>query len=382
MCCLCKLIGGEFPVKHYSDYIGPADKKAFPFSKPSLSPNISRRILLKVNIMIGSQDVVSALHRSTSNSLHFEVIYSGIGFSSLLAPRKVLKAMNSCFSQLHLDTIVVPSGIIEVAEKMKLLYLTTSGTLWLNIDVALSQSLYEVFFSRVLNHSSTVTIGSIGLVVTHLDTNFLAAIISKKYQINSFTLLNHQYKQSIEDARDKFNEFLNSNAHCLEYIELHHHMTPVSLESLQKCANLRVLMIAAVSPVSHHKRPVSAAQIFLTIKHLHSLEYFEWSESLNIITKDVLDLYNLLSNYLPRLLHWHWKLCHLLLFTTDLGNSAFEPLEAILSILLAGKNVSSWCETFKFTLDNCHFQHWLETIRPQVCFRTVSAINRSPAFPT
>lgn len=373
MYCLCKLIGGEFPVRHYSDYIGPTDRKAFPFSKPTLSPDISRKILLKVNIMIRCPDVMLTLHESVSNSIHFEVVYCGMGFSSLFAPRKALKAMNYCFCQLHLDSMVVPTGIIRSADKIKLPYLTANGTLWLNMEYTLSQNLYQVFLSRVLNHSN-----SIRLVVTHLDANFLAAIIFKNYRVTCFTLLNCQYKQTIEDAKGSmFTDFLSHNAHTLEYIELQHRLTSLPLESLQKCTNLRVLVMTAVSTVSSH-RPVGAAQIFLAIKHLNSLEYFEWSESLNIITKDVLDLYNLLSNYLPNLLHWHWKLCHLLLFTTDLGNLAFEPL---LSMLLAGKNASLWCETFKFTLDNCHFKHWLETIRPQVCFVTVSEMSRSPVFP-
>ena len=99
------------------------------------------------------------------------------------------------------------------------------------------------------------------------------------------------------------------------------------LDSLQKCVNLRVLSISTNSSTgnSHHfKDRVSATQIFMALQSLDSLEYFEWSEPLNILTEDILALYGLLSKHLPNLAHWHWKLCYFLLFVTDLDNTMYQ----------------------------------------------------------
>lgn len=310
---LCKLIGGEFPVKHCSDYIGLSDKKAFSVSKPKLSKNISRKILLKVNVVIGCQGVLSTLKKVISNSIHFIVICSGLGFPSSMQAR-VLKWLGHS-NWLHLDEVLVSSGLADASQSpLKLPGLTANGTLWLNTDSVVSVDLYTAFLSKFVDRPVPVQ-----LVVTQVKGNLFAALISQKTQISSFSLLcNQQSVKSIGDSSNIFGEFLRVNSNHLEYFQVQHFLTLLPLSSLQKCINLRVLSVTANTDAGVY-HPAGATQVFRTLESLHQLEYFEWSEPLNLLTKDVLVLHNLLLNYLPRLLHWHWNLCNLLVFTTDLS---------------------------------------------------------------
>lgn len=146
-----------------------------------------------------------------------------------------------------------------------------------------------------------------------------------------------------------------------------HSFTPVPLGSLQKCRNLQVLSLTFSQ---NNCCSFDVAQLFLVLQDFHSLEYFEWSQSL-LNAKDLLAMHNLLSNHLPELLHWHWDVRYLLLSNSDLDNVVFKPLETIQSTLLTGK--SPKCQTYKFTSDNHHIKYWLSTIRPHVCFHTISA---------
>jgi hypothetical protein len=350
---LCKLIGGNYPVKHFSDYIGSSDRKAFPVAKPSLPLDTTRRVQLKINVTIGRKEMLMALQEVVKSSLHFEVVFSGMGFTSSFVPR-------SCFSELCLDEITVNSGFIKSSEGKKLMHLTPNGTLAINVDSAISEDSYRWFLSQILGHRRTAT--PIGVVVSDLDANLSAALFSLKIQTSSFIFLSSQASKHA-DLRDLLERFFDSNSEVFEYIQLQN-APVVPLDSLQRCSNLRVLNLATSSP----KVRVSATQLFLALQHLHCLEYFEWSQSLNILTKDILAQYNLLSKYLPNLVHWHWRLGYLLLFISDLDKPEFEPLEPILSILLEGKMATISCETYKFALDNRHFKHWLRLVRPQVCF--------------
>lgn len=329
--------------------------------------------------MIGSIEVVSALQKSATNSVHFEVVYSGMGFSSSFGSKNMLQALRY-FHRLYVDSIVMSSDSIMLSGKMNLPYLTANGTLWLNINSVVSEESYRVFLSRLLDDLGTAPIR---LVATELDECLLTALVSQETKVSSLSLLNHQYSKNVLHTRDAFYKFLCSNAEYLEFIQLRQRLTSVPLQSLQKCTNLQVLSVTSLKITSPYRAkdqgPISAAQVFLTLQHLQCLEYFEWSEMLNIFTKDVLALYDLLSNHIPKLLHWHWKLCHLVLFTTDLENTMFEPLNSILRILLAEKTATSWCETYKFALDNHHIIHWLESIRPQVSFATT--VGACPPFP-
>lgn len=318
-------------------------------------------MVLKVNVMIGCQEILSALKKSVSSSIIFDVVYSGMGFSSL-CNRKLLKHLD-CFGALHLDELFIHLGLLELRPASNFPGLNTNGILWLDTESSLLVNChkFEVLLSRCT--------GPIKLVLTGLNVDCFVALHALKTQVSSLSVLSCSHK--LIEINSILGQFLDVNSKTLEFLQLKYVLTLLPPNLLQKFANLRVLSVS-VNTYSgwsrHTNHSVTATQIFAALEHLYYLEYFKWSEPLNIITRDILALYNLLSNYLPKLVHWHWKLSSFLLFTTDLNNSTFEPLEAILKILLAGKTTSSWCTTYKFGWDNFHLKKWLETIRPLVCF--------------
>lgn len=322
---------------------------------------MSKRVILKVNVMIGCQEILSALKKSVSSSIHFNVVYSGIGFSSS-CNRKLFKKLD-CFGDLHLDEFFINLGLLELGPASNFPGLNTNGILWLDIESSLLVNCHK-FKHLLLRYT-----GPIKLVVTGLNVDCLAALHALKTQVSSLSVLSCSPK--FIEINSILGQFLDANSKTLEFLQLKYVLTLLPPNLLQKFANLRVLSVSVntSSRWSHHtNQAVTASQIFTALEHLYYLEYFEWSEPLNIITRDILALYNLLSNFLPKLVHWHWKLSNFLLFTTDLKNSTFEPLEEILKVILAGKTASSWCTTYKFAWDNLHLKKWLETIRPLVCF--------------
>ena len=362
---LCKLIRGEFPVTHSSDYVNRLDTKAFPVHKPNLSGNISKRIFLKVTVIIDTQEMFVTIRRSAS-SIYFEVIYSGIEFPSSHLQKKYLKY----FSDLQLNEIFIDPWD-ELKSGFSSPSLASSGMLWLNTDSTLSESFYTDFASHL-----TVQSLSVSLVITRLCSSILAAFMNRGISVNSFCVLplNQPSLKIIADATNLLERFIEFHSKHLKYLHLNScFFSMLPLHSLQNCINLRVLNITMNLTMSdYYKRSATTIQIFECLQHLICLEYLEWSEPLNLVTRDALALFNLLSNYLPRLVHWHWKLNNLLLFTTDLDNPDFKPLEGFLTTLLEGKFASPWCSTYKFDIDNIHFRSWLESIRPQTCFHFVS----------
>lgn len=363
---LCKLIGGEFPVKHSSDYIGPLDKKAFSVSKPKLPRNLSMKVVLKVNVKIACQDILVALTKTASSSIHFKVVYSGIEISSHMK-----EFFSKYFTDLHFNEVFIDPVLINASELKSLCLpgLTMNGTLWLNTDSTLSANLYRVLLSKFQIRPCATPFG---LVITQLSSNLLIALMAQNASVKYFSVLPlHQpMLKNIANSCDVLGEFLSVNSETLEYLQLRWYLlTSLPLESLQKCANLRVLSVTVNTntPFAHHfKHFATAAELFKALQHLQQLEYFEWSEHLNLVTNELLLLYELLSKYLPNLQHWHWRLINLLLSTTDLEN--FKSLEELLRPLLEGKTGTPSCTTYKFSTNNVHFKCWLETVKPQTCF--------------
>ncbi len=319
---------------------------------------------MRMTVRIDSQEMFVALKRIAPNSIHFEVIFSGIEF-----PLHLQKKYLKYFNNLYLNEIFIDPHRDELKSDFSSPRLTDCGTLWLNTDSALSEKFYR-------NFASHLHIEAVSLVITRLCSSILNAIMNKNILVTSFCVLplNQPTLKSITDSTDLFGEFLQFNSGVLEYLHLNSYFfSMLPLHSLQNCGNLRVLSITMNLTISDYfKRTATPVQIFKSLQHLNCLEYLEWSEPLNIVTRDVLELFDLLSNHLPRLSHWHWKLNNLLLFTTDLNDADLKPLEGFLNILLEGKIASPWCSTYKFDINNLHFKHWLESIRPQTCFCCVS----------
>ena len=364
---LCKLIGGEFPVVHPSDYINSADQKAFSISKPKLPNYRSRRAVMKLNIKISSQEALTVLSEVVPSSAHFEVVYSGIEiYSSCIRKKLVLKALKYFDSVLLNDVFLNPS-LVDVEISNRLPGIAPGGTLWFNTSSNLSSTSYAEFLHTFSSASTPIK-----LVITHLDCNFLTALMaSKTILIDSFSVLaNQPLRQTILKSREMFGKFLHTNFKVLRYLQLRWYpLTALPLECLQKCTNLRVLSLTmnTETMLTYRDLKYSAIQIFEALQHLQSLEYFEWSEVLNLVTKDLISLKNLLSHHLPELLHWHMRLSLLLLSTTNLHDPEFESVGELLTPLLIGKTESTWCTTYKFAVGNVHFKNWLKDIRPLVC---------------
>lgn len=364
---LCKLIRGDFPVTHSTDYVSSSDNKAFSISKPSLLRKVSRKVVLKLNVNIACPELLETLVRSVSSSVQFKVVYSGIQIS-------FVNKHGNFFDSMHLNEIFIDPQLIDLKDsRYPLPGISKNGILWVNTtSTTLSPNLYRVLLSKLQLHPST---RPIRLVVTHLTNNFLIAVMAQCVLVSSFSALpmGQPTPNTIAESRDVLGQFLQATSEKLEHLQLRWYwLSSLPLISLQKCINLRVLSVTVNTNVFSHYTTSDAnkklVQIFDTLQYLHSLEFLEWSEPYNIFSDDLLGLHHLLTTFLPKLQHWHWKLTHLLVSTTDLSKEEMKPLEQLLMPLLAGKTATPSCSTYKFTFDNSHLQHWLETIRPHVCF--------------
>ena len=95
----------------------------------------------------------------------------------------------------------------------------------------------------------------------------------------------------------------------LEYLRLESWpLTRVPLESLCLCSNLRVISITVVNRIYTPRSNCSVSKILQMLAYISCLDFFEWSENINIQTGDILCLYQLLKGSLPCLRHWHMKL--------------------------------------------------------------------------
>ena len=323
-------------------------------------------MVIKLNINIGCQEVLEAVTKLVVGSIHFRVVYSGVAFSSPVLQERFFRHTNGL--QLN-ELYICPSTGIRTNETKSSVCLARSGILWLGTDVTFLPSVYRVLFSRFQIHGGTPPIQ---LVVTQLSNNPLIALMAQNASVSSFSVLPLGVStQNVRSTRDVFGQFLCANCAKLEYLHLQHYwLTLVPLDSLQKCANLRVLSVTTSG--QHYHSETTVVQVFETLQQLHSLEYLEWSEPLNLFTRHVLSLHGLLTTSLPRLQHWHWAMMNIVLSTTDLDNSEMLPLQPLLRALLSGKPSSPSCSTYKFTLDNHHFNQWLENLRPKVCFSSAS----------
>lgn len=164
---------------------------------------------------------------------------------------------------------------------------------------------------------------------------------------------------------------LLSVSSSLEYLQLRcWSLISTDLESLLQCSKLRVLSVTEECVKSHFNRPRhSASEIFTAISQLPHLEFFQWSESINLTTAALLSLHHLLCDSVRSLQHFHVSLIHLLLSTMDLENKSYSPLIDVLLPLLRGKEGNESCTTYIFPFENDIVLQWLSVLRPEVCFR-------------
>lgn len=325
-------------------------------------------MIIKLNIDIACHEVMTAIMKMVFDSVHFKVVYSGMGFSY---PDAKERRFSRHFNELDLKEIYIAPRLLSSNELKSSPFLAKNGTLWLNTDTVFLPNVYRVLFSKLRIGGGT---SPIHLAITKLMNNILIALMAQNVSVSSFSVL-PVFKPMTEpgvNCRNVFEDFICANSENLKYLRLQHFgLTRIPLDSLQKCRKLRVLSVTS-NTVMSSKPLVTVTQIFEVLQQLHRLEYFEWEEELNIFTKDVLALHVTLTTSLPKLQHWHWKLVNLILSTTDLDNVKMQPLERLLRVLLEGKSSSPSCTTYKFRLDNLHFRHWLETLKPLVCFHYLS----------
>ena len=133
----------------------------------------------------------------------------------------------------------------------------------------------------------------------------------------------------------------------LEYLRLESWpLTRVPLELLCLCSNLRVISITVVNRIYTPRSNCSVSKIFQMLVYISRLEFFEWSENINIRTGDILCLYQLLKGSLPCLRHWHMKLSSIILSTMDLHNGEYSVIRSLLVPLLCDKTGDESCTTY------------------------------------
>ena len=378
---LCKLIKGEFPVRHPSDYISSTDKKVYSFVKPTLG-GTRTKICIVLNIGITSRESFMLFQEAVPNSIIFDTVFSGINIQSL--EHCALSETLHFFSGPNYDSIILDPSLfnseIYLADSCGVPRLRRDGCLCLNTQAAfLPSEMCKILLSKILGNCSS---SSISLVLTQYRSDILSALLllpSVRLRAVRIIPLVDPPIQTMTEGVGALCKVLNENEGILEYLQLDRFsVTFVPMLSLEKCINLRVLNITQrrdKGVLLKHMRS-SVIRLFNSLQKLQNLEYFEWCDDVNLVNKDLISMKNALTNFLPNLLHWHLRCCRIMLFRSDLTSSNDEEgTTELLRQLMGDKTGDESCDTYLFPIRNIHFVNWLEIARPNVCFNCLKGAN-------
>ena len=362
---LSKLANGKYPGRHFSDYLSSEDmEKTGRAGRPQLGSNpFHHCIKLCVTINLNAISFQTFLAKPK----WFQVVVKGLGLQHpSLSSVRTLRAQSVLdFSQLQ-DVFLYSFPYDEVNSITSLSStpspLSLSLTLYTSCD-SLKQILHSFSYLCALH----LDIGSLAIV----DDTVLGILCETSCQITALTLNKLQIYPPTKEHNEKLGSCLQRLHGTLEYLRLvSWPLTNVALKSLALCSHLRVISIVQFQDTCHPIQPVhTISEIFQMLAYNSRLEFFEWSEGINIRTEDILCLYRLLMDSLPCLHHWHMKLSYLLLSTTDLQNSEYSVLQSLLMPLLCDKIGDESCTTFRFSASNEVFTSWICSVREDVCFR-------------
>lgn len=368
---LQRLVAGEFPGKHTSDYLLSKDKKALKVVRTRLPPPHSNSGHVKLLLSLGLCRM-SSLEWFTNQhcTSHFKVVITGLDLlllrqkSMLTFQLKNLQLCNSSLLHIKFDPSLVN------AESMTLLpKLSPSCVLSFIVPSELeAEQKYAKIFAHLLKSTSVIN----AFFTNTSDERVFNALLSVDHcRVRALGIIQPILSRNESQNNVAMVKFLQHNSSNIEYIQLRPHFLTTVLTPLLaglKCSNLRVLSIDSCGQSSREKDFRSGADIFNALCELDNLEYFEWAEVVNLRTNDIMALYNVLTNFFPKLQHWHMYLNRILLSTTDLNNECFSDLLPLLGPMLKGKVGDESCTTYMFFLSHATFMSWIQSLR-SVCIK-------------
>ena len=369
---LQRLVAGEFPGKHASDYLPSKDKKALKVARPHLPPPCSNSECVKLLVNL-SLCRMSSLEWFTNQhcTSHFKVVITGLDLlslhhkSMLTAQLENLRLCNSSLLHIKFD----PS-LLNAKNLTLLPSLPPPCVLSFIVPSELeTEEKYAKIFAHLLKSTSVIN----AFFTNTSDERIFNALLSVDHcQIRALGIIQPTLSRNESQANLAIVKSLQHNSSTIEYIQLRPYFLTTSLTPLLtdlKCFNLRVLSIDSCGQSSREKEFRLGADIFTALGLFYNLEYFEWAEVVNLRTTDVMALYHVLTNFLPKLQHWHMYLNRILLSTTDLNDERFFDLLPLLGPMLNGKVGDESCTTYMFYLSNNAFVSWIQSLR-SVCIKT------------
>ena len=361
---LLNLVNGRVPVIHLCDYVNDREAEILGLSRPQLSrPQLSCSPLqppvsLHVNLMLddtATKPTIDALVEICSHRQWVEVKLKGLNILGLNPA--VLKKFQLNFNALMspiIDHVYLTGACFRELKEIQ----SISSTLWVSCDASLPTIPGNCINILLASHEGNNQL-----------TKTLHELSTEPQCLQAFCIM--QQGLELTDALSAaLSIFLQTVSGSLEYLQLQRwSFTSTDLKSLLQCTKLRVLSITEECLPTFTLPKRRASDIFTAISELPYLEFFQWSESLNLVTADLLSLRHLLRDSLRSLNHFHIGILWLHLSTTDLENESYSPLGEVLLPLLSGKEGSDMCSTYRFSLTNDRILEWLSVLRPQVCFR-------------
>ena len=337
--------------------------------KPRLKSRSGHKqpLILYLNLMLGSntsKQNIAALVEVCSQHQWVQVNFKGINIFSLSSKALQILPLHRLLSPVTEHLYLSESCSRELAQLGGFTNITAPCALWVSCDVVVQAQL-----PRIPSNCTAL------LLANQQRSHNLAMQLSllsaaRPQELGAFCLLRQRVEHS-DVLRKGLGALLVSISDTLEYLQLNRwRFTMTDLESVLQCSRLRALCITEECRDSAPHLPLhSASDIFVSISKLPHLEFFQWSESINLTTAGLLSLYHLLCNSVTALQHFHVCFPLLLLSTTDLENESYSPLGSVLLPLLQGKKGDESCTTFMFSFDNEAVKKWLLVLRPTVCFR-------------
>ena len=356
---LVNLVNGRVPVTHLRDYVNDREAETLGLSRPQLTCNpLQSPASLHVNIMLddtATKRTIDDLIEICSHRQWVEVKLKGLNILGLRSTvlKKFKLNFNALISPITDHVYLTGTCFRELKEIQNV-----SSTLWMSCDA----------------DQLTIPSNCMNFLLASRGANdqFVRVVHELSAEppcLRAFCLL-HQGMDLSGALSVALSTFLQTVSGSLEYLQLQcWSFFSTDLKSLLQCTNLRVLSITKDCVPMFTMPKHSAADIFTAISQLPHLEFFHWSESLNLTTVGLLSLHRSLRESLGLLRHFHIGQFWLQLSTTDLRNESYSPLKKVLLPLLSGKEGSDACTTYRFTFAHDRILEWLSVLRPQVCFR-------------
>ena len=195
----------------------------------------------------------------------------------------------------------------------------------------------------------------------------LSLLASQHQSLRSFCLHSEHCSTTVVDSLCLLLESVSSSLQFLQIQPLN--FTSIHLHCLQECSKLQVLSVTGSDVSGSVKHSVQ--DILTAVSQLPLLEFFRWSEGLNLTTNSLFSLHCLLRTHFSKLCHFHVSFSSVLLSTTDLENDNYSVLRNVLCPLVGLKEGTEAVTTYIFPFDGVRdvLLDWLLSVRPQVCFK-------------